>query len=235
VNTNGDLVGINTAISSQTGSYVGYSFAVPSNIAKKVIEDIMEYGNVQNGMLGIKHPNLNTPYAIENGINEIDGVYISGVEEESGAFDAGLEEGDIIKKVDHVGIHKFPDLKGYVSTKRPGDEINVTFERNGKLREVAVTLKKRQSLNLPVMGLEVKNLSEKQKKKFKTDKGVLITGAPETYRGYGLEGKVMIAVDGEDIDDIHDARNLFGNISRYGRTSITLLNEDGEREKLIFQ
>jgi Do/DeqQ family serine protease len=235
VNTNGDLVGINTAITSQTGSYVGYSFAVPSNIAKKVIEDIMEYGNVQNGMLGISAARNNTTYAVENGINDIDGVYISNVQEASGAEDAGLKEGDIIKKMDYVSIHKFPDLKGYVQTKRPGDQVNVTFERDGKLREVAVTLKKQQSLNLPVMGLEVKDLSEKEKKKFKTDKGVLITGAPETYRGYGLEGKVMIAVDDEQIDDIHEARNLFGAISRYGRTSITLLNEDGEREKLIFQ
>ena len=85
------------------------------------------------------------------------------------------------------------------------------------------------------MQLEVKNLSEKNKKKFKTDKGVLITGVPETYRGYGLHGKVMIAVDDEEIDDIQEARDLFGGISRYGRTSITLLNEDGERERLIFQ
>ncbi len=235
VNTNGDLVGINTAISSQTGSYVGYSFAVPSNIAKKVVEDIMEYGNVIKGVLGIKNINVNSKYAIENGLNEIDGVYISYVEEESGAYDAGLEEGDIIKKIDHVTIRKFADLSGYISTKRPGDEINLTFERNGETKDVLVTLKKLQSLNLPVMGLEVKNLSEKNKKKFKTDKGVLITGVPETYRGYGLHGKVMIAVDDEEIDDIQEARDLFGGISRYGRTSITLLNEDGERERLIFQ
>ena len=76
VNTNGDLIGINTAITSQTGSYVGYSFAVPSNIAKKVVEDIMEYGNVQKGILGINAVRLNTPYALEKGLNEIEGVYV---------------------------------------------------------------------------------------------------------------------------------------------------------------
>ena len=235
VNTNGDLVGINTAITSQTGSYVGYSFAVPSNIAKKVIEDIMEYGNVQKAILGIKQPPMNSEYAIENRLNEIEGVFISYIEEDSGADDAGLEVGDIIKKVDFVRIRKFPDLTGYVSTKRPGDKVNLTIDRNGKLLEYEVTLKKRQIIALPVMGLEVKNLSEKQKKKFKTDVGVLITGVPETYRGYGLEGKVMIAVDDEEIDDIQEAKDLFGGISRYGRTSITLLNKDGERERLIFQ
>jgi S1-C subfamily serine protease len=99
VNTNGDLIGINTAITSQTGSYVGYSFAVPSNIAKKIVEDIMEYGTVQKGMLGISAPGINTPEAREKGINEIEGVYIGSVEEESGAYDANLQPGDIIKKI----------------------------------------------------------------------------------------------------------------------------------------
>src|SRR5690606_25254675 len=100
VNTNGDLIGINTAITSRTGSYVGYSFAVPSNIAKKVVDDIMEYGNVQKGILGINYVPANSPYAIENGLNEVDGVYVDGVEEGSGAYDAKLQHGDIIKKID---------------------------------------------------------------------------------------------------------------------------------------
>ena len=235
VNTNGDLVGINTAISSQTGSYVGYSFAVPSNIAKKVVEDIMEYGNVQKGILGIRTLRVNTPYAVEKGINEIEGVYIEEIEEDSGADEADLRSGDVIKRLDNIKIKKYPDLTGYLSTKRPGDEIQVTIDREGELLTIPVMIKKRQSTILPVMQLEVKNLNERTKKKFKTDKGVLITGVPETYRGYGLHGKVMIAVDDEEIDDIQEARDLFGGISRYGRTSITLLNEDGERERLIFQ
>jgi len=235
VNTNGDLVGINTAISSQTGSYVGYSFAVPSNIAKKVVEDIMEYGNVQKGILGIKSVRINTPYAVEKGINNIEGVYIDEVEEETGASEAGLQSGDVIKKIDNIRVRKYPDLTGYLSTKRPGDEVQVTYERDGEVSIVPVMIKKRQTTFLPEMGLEIKNLDDKTKKLFKTKKGVLIVGVPETYRGYGLQGKVMIAVDDEEIDDIQEARNLFGGISKYGRTSITLLNKDGERERLIFQ
>ncbi|MRH99878.1 PDZ domain-containing protein [Kriegella sp. EG-1] len=235
VNTNGDLVGINTAISSQTGSYVGYSFAVPSNIAKKVVEDIMEYGNVQKGIIGIKSVPINTPYAIKKGINDIEGVYIDGVEEETGAAEAGLLAGDIIKQIDNIKVTKYPDLTGYLSTKRPGDEVEITYERDGEMISVPVKIIKRQTTILPVMNLEVKNLNEKTKKKYKTDKGVLITGVPETYRGYGLEDKVMIAVDDEEIDDIQEARDLFGGISKYGRTSITLLGKDGERERLIFQ
>ncbi len=235
VNTNGDLIGINTAITSQTGSYVGYSFAVPSNIAKKVVEDILEYGDVQKGILGITSPRLSTPYAVEKGINEIDGVYIDGVEEDSGAEEANLQPGDVIKKVDDIKVHKFADLTGYVSTKRPGDIVHVTIDRDGELKVVDVELKERQSVVVPVMGLKVKNLSKEDKKRFKTDIGVKITGVPETYRGYGLQGKVIIAVDDKAIHDIEEARTLFGSISRYGKTSITMINEKGEKERLIFQ
>jgi len=235
VNTNGDLIGINTAISSQTGSYVGYSFAVPSNIAKKVVDDIMEYGNVLKGYIGINQAILNSPYALENGLNEIEGVYIAKVREDSGADDADLLEGDIIKRVDEIKVQRFADLTGYVSTKRPGDLIELVIERNGSLMNVPVTLKERQTLVVPVMGLEVKNLSTEDKKRFKTKRGVKIVGVPETYRGYGLDGKVLLSVDDETINNIQDAKILFGQISKYGKTSITMLNEKGERERLIFQ
>ncbi|WP_422079743.1 trypsin-like peptidase domain-containing protein [Ulvibacterium sp.] len=235
VNTNGDLIGINTAITSQTGSYVGYAFAVPSNIAKKVVEDIMEYGNVQKGLLGINPIRSNTPYGLEKGVKNIDGVYIDGIEKGMGAEEAGLQRGDIIKQIDNIQVHKLPDLTGYISTKRPGDTVEVTIERDGETLQTEVLLKERQTLIVPVMGFEVKNLTDHDKKRFRTKKGVKIVGVPETYRGYGLNGKVLLAVDGEEINDIQEARILFGAISRYGKTSITMLNEDGERERLIFQ
>ncbi len=235
VNTNGDLIGINTAISSQTGSYVGYSFAVPSNIAKKVIDDIMEYGNVLKGYIGINPPKLNSPYALENGLNEIEGVYIAKVEEDSGADDAELQEGDIIKRVDEIKVQRFADLTGYVSTKSPGDSIELVIERNGDLMTVPVTLKELQTLKVPVMGLEVKNLNDEDKKRFKTKRGVKIVSVPETYKGYGLDGKVLLSIDDKIINNIQEAKTLFGQISKYGKTSITMLNEKGERERLIFQ
>lgn len=237
VNTNGDLIGINTAITSQTGSYVGYSFAVPSNIAKKIVEDIMEYGNVQKGILGITTPSLNTRYAKENGINEIEGVYVDGIEEESGAFDANLKSGDVIKQIDDIKIRRFADLTGYISTKRPGDIVRVTIDREGDQLVVPIALKERQTMVVPVMGLEVKNLNDKDKKVYKTKAGVKITGVPETYRreGYDLEGKVILEVDGETVNNIQDARIQFGKISRYGKTIITMINKDGERERYIFQ
>ena len=235
VNTNGDLIGINTAISSRTGSYVGYSFAVPSNIAKKVIDDILEYGNVQKGILGISVPSVNTPYAVEKGLNEIEGVYISGVEEDTGAAEAELREGDIIKMIDDIKIRKYPDLSGYLSTKRPGDTVEVTIERDGDSFAIPITLMERQKVTVPTMGIDVKNLNEEDKKAFKTKVGVKIIGVPERYRGYGLDGKVIIKVDDMVIKDVTDAKNAFGAISRYGKTVITMINEDGEKERLIFQ
>ncbi|MEO0528154.1 MAG: trypsin-like peptidase domain-containing protein [Bacteroidota bacterium] len=235
VNTNGDLIGINTAITSQTGSYVGYSFAVPSNIAKKVIDDLLEYGNVQQGILGVSALQINSRQAIEQGIDEIDGVYISGVEEGSGADRGGLQKGDVIKRIDNIRVRKFADLTGYISSKRPGDKVDVLVDRSGKSRTFPVTLKKRQSLVLPVMNITVKNLSENDKKAFKIKKGVKIVGVPERYRDYDMEGKILLSVDDNDIGDIQEARNQFEKISRYGRTAITMLNRDGERERLIFQ
>ncbi|WP_419211772.1 S1C family serine protease [Maribacter sp. X9] len=235
VNTNGDLVGINTAITSQTGSYVGYSFAVPSNIAKKVVQDILEYGNVQKGFIGIVPAPVNTRDAIERGINNIDGVFIEIVEEESAAEEAGILVGDIIKKVDAIDVHKFPDLTGYLSTKRPGDTLQIVIERNDELMELPVTLKERQELVVPEMGLEVRNLTEQDKKVFKTKTGVKIVGVPERYRGYGLDNKVILKIDDTEIGNIDDAYNAFGRISRYGKTVITMLGSNGEKDRLIFQ
>lgn len=235
VNTNGDLIGINTAITSRTGSYVGYSFAVPSNIAKKVVDDLLEFGNVQKGILGVATVPRESREALEMGIDEIEGVYVGRVEEGSGAEKAGIQEGDIIKKVDNVKVRKFSELTGYLSAKRPKDKVEVTVERNGKLVKLPVTLMKNQTLQVPNMGFVVKNLSDKDKKRYQLSDGVKITAVPEGYGRYDLVGKVIIKLDEEAIDDIDDAKKAFAGISRYGRTSITLIDENGERERLIFQ
>ena len=235
VNTNGDLIGINTAITSQTGSYVGYAFAVPSNIAKKVVDDLLEYGRVQKGILGISALNKNSAQAREEGLDEVDGVYVADVTEDSGAAAAGLQEGDIIKQIGTVKVSKFSELTGYLSSKRPGDQVEVVIDRNGKRMTVPVKLKKRQTETLPVMGIEVKDLSEEDQKKFGTKKGVKITAVPQFYKDYDLLNKVIVEVDNQEISDIEDAKNTFAKISRYGRTSIVLMNEDGTKERIIFQ
>lgn len=235
VNTNGDLVGINTAITSQTGSYVGYSFAVPSNIAKKIVEDIIEYGSIQKGLLGVSSPNLNTPYAREQGYAEIEGVFVSEVEPDSGADKAEILEGDIIKQIDNIKVKKFADLTGYLSTKRPKDTVQITLKRGDDELFVAVILKERQTLVIPHLGFKIKNLTDEDRKTYKTDKGVKIVEVPETYRGHGLENKILLSLDNKEINNIQDANNLFSQISKYGKTSITMINKKGEKERLIFQ
>ena len=234
VNTNGDLIGINTAITSQTGSYVGYSFAVPSNIAKKVVEDIMEFGNVQRGLLGISALRASSKQAMEQGLDEVEGVYISQITEDSGAEEAGLKEGDIIKQVDNIRVRKFPELDGYLKSKRPGDAIDVVIDRNGKQISKKVTLKRQNYVQLP-FGFIVKNLSEKDERTFGVKNGVKIIGVPEAYNRYGLINKVIVEVDDKEIENIDDAKESFGEISRYGRTSFTMINEKGEKERLILQ
>ncbi|NNE78292.1 MAG: PDZ domain-containing protein, partial [Pricia sp.] len=146
-----------------------------------------------------------------------------------------LKEGDIIKKVDDIKVRKFADLTGYLSSKRPDDSVDVTIDRDGEEFSVPVVLKKRQTIIIPNMGLEVKNLTTEDRVKFKTKKGVKVVGVPEMYRGYDLEGKVLLSLDDEEINNVDEARTLFGSISKYGRTIITMINENGERERLIFQ
>ena len=126
VNTKGELVGINTAISSRTGSFIGYSFAVPSNIAKKVVEDLMEFGNVQTAILGVIGGELNNKAAESLQIENTEGYFISSVEENSGADKAGLKASDIIIKLNNVKISTFSDLQGVLRAKRPKDSTLLT-------------------------------------------------------------------------------------------------------------
>jgi serine protease Do len=235
VDTQGHLIGINTAISSVTGAYVGYSFAVPANIAKKVVEDIMEFGAVQTGILGIQTITSPEYLAKERGIKQLEGVYVEEVEADSGADLAGVKHGDIIVQIDRVQIKKYADLTGYLSSKRPEDQVSLMVLRDGKTVELPVVLKKRNTLSLPLIGLTVKNLTEEDQKKYKTKKGVKIIGVPEGYKGYGLAGKVIIAVDEIAVENISQAQELFGQLSRYRRTVISMIDQDGEKERLILQ
>ncbi len=231
VNTRGELVGINTAITSQTGSYVGYSFAVPSNTAKKIIEDLLEYGSVQRGLLGISALNRNSQYARENGLSEIEGVYISDIEPESGAESAGLESGDIIKMLDGVKIRKFSDLSGYLSSKRPNETINVTIERSGREHSYDVVLSKLNRVQF--LNMEFRNLSKEDKKQYNIDKGVKVTDSRNTglYQSGLVPGSFVIEINGKSIRGIEDLRDYDTNSVE----SIAFINPKGERERLVFR
>ncbi len=142
VNINGELIGINTAIQSMTGGFVGYSFAIPSNIVRKIFEDILEYGDVQKGLLGVRGIALKSSYSKQLNLTDTEGFYIDVIEPGFGADLAGLKKGDIIKEIDGIRINKFSDLSGYLSTKRPGDKVNVIYSRENKLNRTIVTLQK---------------------------------------------------------------------------------------------
>ncbi len=142
VNIKGELIGINTLIQSMTGGYVGYSFAVPSNTVRKIFEDLLEYGDVQKGLLGVRGVALNSPYSRQLNINQTEGFYIDEIEIGFGADSAGLQRGDIIKSIDGFKINRFSDLSGYLSSKRPGDKVEVKYVRDNKSKTAIVILKK---------------------------------------------------------------------------------------------
>jgi len=142
VNINGELIGINTAIQSMTGGFVGYSFAIPSDIVRKIFEDILEYGDVQKGLLGVRGIALKSSYSRQLNLTDTEGFYIDIIEPGFGADLAGLKRGDIIKEIDGIKINKFSDLSGHLSTKRPGDKVNVIYSRENELNRTTVTLKK---------------------------------------------------------------------------------------------
>ncbi len=235
VNTNGELIGINTAISSQTGSYIGYSFAVPSNIARRVIEDIMEYGNVQNGILGISGGALNSEVAEKLNINETEGIYIANVVEDSGADKAGIEEGDIIKEIDQIKVSKFADLTGHLNAKRIGDVVDLkVLKNNGSLKHVKVTLTKNETLTLPLFGT-VKNAKKEDLKKLNATNGVKITATDKNYEGYFEKGAIITAVNGVKINTVDDLGNVITNKSAYEPLRIELINTKGEKERYNFR
>ncbi|TXD83026.1 PDZ domain-containing protein [Subsaximicrobium wynnwilliamsii] len=207
VNARGQLIGINTAISSQTGSYIGYSFAVPSNIARKVVEDIIEFGDVQNGILGVSILNRNSKEAIDKGINQIDGVYVSNVEDKSGAKKAGIKEGDIIKKLDEITISKFSDLSGYLKTKRPNDVVNVEVLRDGTLKTISVKLSKTDIVSVDFIDMKLQNLPDLVKKKYNIKNGVMVTDTENAflYKRLGItRGTVITGINDMAINNIED-------------------------------
>jgi serine protease Do len=141
VNLRGELIGINTAIASPTGAYAGYSFAVPVSLVKKVIDDIMNYGQVQRGLLGVVIQDMTPALSKEKTVNFITGVYISAVNQGSAADLGGLKEGDIVTTINDIAIRSTSQLQEVVARYRPGDKLNVKYIRKGDAKEANVVLK----------------------------------------------------------------------------------------------
>lgn len=140
VNAAGELVGINTSIISLTGSYAGYSFAVPVNIVSKVADDFIEFGAVQRAMLGVGIADVNAQIAAQANLVDIDGVYVTTVQKDGPAFNAGIIQGDVIKEINLNPVHNSAGLQEQISKLRPGEKAVVTILREGKQLELIVTL-----------------------------------------------------------------------------------------------
>lgn len=235
VNIFGELVGINTAITSQTGSYVGYAFAVPSNNARKIMEDIMQYGSVQKGILGVTGGTLNAAIAKDQDLNTTEGFYVASVEYESGAEQAGITTGDIIKKLDNVNITKFSDLSGYINTKRPNDIIQVEILRDDELMTLPVKLVKSVTFDIERLGIQVKNASPKDLDKYKAKNGVVISDKlGESMKRYDIVGYVISEIDDIPVNSIDDVKEIFKNKSPNEPVSIVFNDKRGERNRFIF-
>jgi S1-C subfamily serine protease len=159
VNLDGGLLGINTAIASPTGSYSGYGFAVPANIVSKIVEDLLAFGTVQRGWLGIEVRSIDSELAKEENLSLSEGAYISGfgnAEGNSAAKEAGIKSGDVVVKIDAAPIKSSTALIEYIGRKRPGDKITMTIDRKGKTILIPVTLKNRKG-GLETVTPEVKD------------------------------------------------------------------------------
>jgi Do/DeqQ family serine protease len=236
VNTRGELIGINTMISSPTGSYAGYSFAIPSNITRKIIEDIMEFGNVQRGALGIVGNEINGQTSKELGLKETQGYYISKVLKNSGAEKAGLHKGDVILKLDSQTITSFPELTGYISTKRPNDKINVTILRDGRNMVIPVTLVKNDIINTDFKGLELENIDATDKRRYKIDYGVKIKEVTnDRLKPYEneLSGSIILTIDGTKATDVETVSKLANDKRENEGVSIEMINKIGQIIRII--
>ena len=238
VNVRGELVGINTAISSQTGSYVGYSFAEPSNIAKKVIEDLMEFGDVQTAYLGIRPAELDGELAKELDLNATQGVLIAEVTDEGGAKIAGLKANDIVIELDEVKISQFSDMQGYLSAKRPGDLVHVTILRNGTQKEFDVKLTNQfgklsigkydfTKYSLGDFGKVQKSKADK----FKLNYGLEFNGSiNEILRRQDVKkGDILLKINEEKIYKLDDIENALRK-NKGKRIILQIINQEGYAE-----
>lgn len=227
VNTRGELIGINTAISSKTGSFIGYSFAVPSNIAKKVVDDLLEFGSVQEAIIGIN---------IDNSIKDIEGVKIGEIDSDSEAIKAGLQEGDLITKVNDIKITKFSDLKGQLTAKRPGEYVNVTVKRNGEDLIRKVRLSKKSTFISFSFGVQLKDLTEKERKKHNITGGAKITAT--TNKGFQYykvgAGYVLTKINGKEVNSASEAVSILDAYTGNKQMFLELISPTGKLERYRF-
>lgn len=237
VNVNGDLIGINSAISSTNGYYQGYGFAVPANLARKIIEDIKKFGIVQRGFLGVNSLDLSNDQQVayynqekKTNIKPGSGVYITGLPDNSGAQEAGMKVGDIITKIDGANITDFADLSVAIGSKRPGDKVQVTYSRNGKETTSTVTLKDqkggtsaRTKADLSVtekIGADFQSLDDRTKAYYGLSNGVVaknVVEGSEIAKAGIVDGYIITEINGKPVNSQKDVENLLNKFTGTGQ------------------
>lgn len=216
VNMNGGLIGINTAIASPTGYYSGYGFAVPSNMVKKVVEDLIEYGEVQRGTLGIMIMTVNSAIKEEKNLDVSSGVYVDSVMENSAASKAGIRPGDVITSIDGRNVSKNAELQELVARHRPGDKVILTINRKGKEQSVTATLQTRAGLStvaalsssgtLRELGASFQDADDETLEKLELSGGVQVRDLRHgKLQSAGVkEGFIITAVDGKRVKNVKE-------------------------------
>ncbi len=246
VNMTGGLLGINTAIASPTGSYSGYGFAIPSNIVSKIVEDLLTYGTVQRGWLGVQVGSVNSDLVKEEDLSVNEGAYVSGfgdMEEKSAARLAGIQKGDVIVKLDQTPIKSSSALIEYIGRKRPGDKVAVLVNRKGAEKLLTVTLKNREGSVAAVkrddkdpiasLGLELEDADPKLLKRLDISAGVRVkalgTGKISRYTDMRL-GYVITAIDNKPVKTAREVTAILKSKKAGDLITFSGMYEDFARE-----
>ncbi|SDN08143.1 Do/DeqQ family serine protease [Daejeonella rubra] len=247
VNTKGELIGVNAAIASQSGSYEGYGFAIPINLAKKVLNDFKEFGSVRRGYIGVNFTGLDAEQSKRLGVSEINGLYINEVIPGSGAAQSGLKEGDIITKVDGNQIFSPSDLQERIGRLGPGDKVQLSYLRAGKLLVTNVTLKGEESVrtaNNSTNSAVTKNLgasfapaSDVLKKKYKISSGVVVSNVkPGGFFDQldVVQGTIITSINGRPITNADDIETAISS-GRNNMATVNAISPDGMQIRYQFQ
>jgi serine protease Do len=225
VNTNGELVGINTAIASNNGSYQGYSFAIPVNIVKKVVSDLIEFGAVQRAYIGLSIQDIDAKFAEEKQIKQLKGVYVNGLTENGAGELAGIKIGDVVTKVENVAVKGTSELLEQIGKFRPSDKINLTIIRNEKEIILPIVLKNKENslgiikkpevfrTSINSLGAEFEELSAEDLIKYKLQFGVKIhkLDAGKLANAGIKEGFVITSIDKKKITTIKEVQVMLEN------------------------
>jgi serine protease Do len=225
VNTSGQLIGINSAIASPTGSYAGYSYAIPSNLVRKVVNDLVQYGTLQRGYLGVEYLDVErmSPEQLKQaGIDRMDGIYVKGVKSNSGAADAGIAVGDYITHVNGKMVRTEPELQEQIARFKPGDKVSVTYVRGTTTKVADVQLKsmenttgvvKKSEPTAASLGAKLRTLSNDEAKKYNVESGVEVSELSNgtLARANIKKGFVITSVNDKPVKSADDVKSLIGN------------------------